>query len=80
MYLAYEFSQAKIGEPITDDQVDMFVHWYNAEVLVEYPNMPKIFPCHSELAAGIADGKSDAARRGVEAEDLRERILRRLAA
>lgn len=78
VYLAYEFAQAKEGEPITDGQIDMFIHWYYSRALPAWPTLPKVFINHSELAAGIADGKTDAARRGAEAIELRQRILKRV--
>lgn len=79
LFIAAEFAQAKVGEPITDKQLDMFEHWWRFKVKPAHPNIPLFFINHSELEAGIADGKTDAARRGAEAEALRERIMERLS-
>lgn len=79
-YVAAELVQAQIDDLITDGEIDLFVHWFNAEVLPVWPNIPRVFIMHSELEAGIADGKTDAAKRGQRADALRARILERLAA
>lgn len=79
-FVAAEFAQAKVGEPITDAQLDMFEHWWRSVVMVDYPNIPMFFINHSELEQGIAAGKTDAGRIGAEANMLRERIMERLAA
>lgn len=75
-HLAVEFSQAKPGQPINDDQVRAFA-WYFLNVLRKrWPSLPASFPTHAELPAGIRDGKTDPYRNGdAAADDLRARIL-----
>lgn len=75
-WVAAEFAQSMIDEPITDDQIDMFVHYANAE----QPLIPRVLIMHSETEAGVSDGKTDPARRGVLADRLRARVMERLVA
>lgn len=78
-YLAVEFAQSTVDEPITVGQVRAFVHWYAHEVVPVWGALDlsrdDALPMHSELAAGRRDGKSDvfplSDRRG---DDLRARI------
>jgi len=85
-YLAVELAQAKLGQPISDAIIDATAYWIRHYAATTYPdllhkiaaNPQAALPMHSELQAGIADGKTDAAPRGAEAEAMRQRILARL--
>lgn len=77
--LAVEFAQAQLVDPITDAQVRAFVHWYEHEVVPVWGALDlsadAALPMHSELPAGMADGKTDAFLAWSErANDLRARI------
>lgn len=72
-WVAVEFAQAQIDELISDGQIDMFVHYANAE----HPRVSREFIMHSETEAGIQDGKTDAAKKGQRADALRNRIKER---
>lgn len=72
-YLAAEFSQSKEGGLVSDSQFDAFAWWYKNEALVKYPSLPRVFIMHSELPAGIADGKTDLVRIA-QANEIRARI------
>jgi hypothetical protein len=78
-YLAVEFAQAQLSDAITDAQVQAFAAWYRAEVVPVWGALdlsgPDALPMHSELAAGQADGKTDAFLKfSGQANDLRRRI------
>lgn len=78
-YLAVEFAQARIVDPITDAQVRSFIHWYEHEVVPVWGRLDlsadAALPMHSELPAGQADGKTDAfVAHSDRANDLRRRI------
>lgn len=77
-FLAVEFAQPTIDDPITDAMVAAFVEWWRIEVAPVWPALtPRVLllPMHSELPAGKRDGKTDAFRAGsAEADDLRRRI------
>jgi hypothetical protein len=84
-YLALEFSQANLGDPISDAQVRAAVAWVKAEALKSWPLLnltkPGALPTHAELPAGVRDGKTDAYELGdSRADDLRRRILAQLRA
>lgn len=79
-WVACEFVQAQIDDLITDGQIDMFVYWFENEVMPIWPNIPQVFMMHSETAQGQSIGKTDAARRGAGANRLRNRMIERLAA
>ena len=73
-YLAVEFAQPTADRAISDAQVAAFVWWF-ALARVDWPDLPLVFPMHSELPEGIADGKSDVFPRGsYRAAELRDRI------
>lgn len=77
--LAVEFAQATIDDPVTDDMVAAFVHWYEHEVVPAWGALDlsddAALPCHSELAQGQAQGKSDVfLPHSTQAADLRARI------
>jgi hypothetical protein len=78
-YLAVEFAQPALSDPITDGMVAAFCAWFLAEVIPAWPALwpPALeLPMHSELATGAADGKTDAyLASSAEADDLRARIL-----
>lgn len=54
-YLAIEFAQAKLGDTITDAQIEAAAYYIKNYC----QGVPYYFPEHRELPAGIADGKSD---------------------
>jgi hypothetical protein len=77
--LAVEFAQARLSDPITDDQIAAFAHWYEHEIVPVWGELDVDddgdMPCHSELSEGARDGKSDTfLSHSAEANDLRERI------
>lgn len=79
-YLAVEFAQPTADYTITDGQIAAFIWWYKTVAVVRWPHLktltPEMLPLHSELAAGIRDGKSDAYPRGdSRADQLRQRII-----
>lgn len=75
-YLAVEFAQATVHDPITDGQVRAFVWWLRTIAVARWPALDVTsLPMHSELAAGMADGKSDVFPKGDRrGDDLRARI------
>lgn len=78
-FLAVEFAQATAQRPITDRQIEAFDAWYWNVVVKTWGELPlqndDALPCHSELAAGRVDGKSDAFPFGdPRGDDLRTRI------
>ncbi len=74
-YLAVEFSQAKLGQPIDDDQVRAFAWYFLKYLKAKWPYLQTTFPTHAELPAGIRDGKTDPFANGsILANDLRARI------
>lgn len=75
-WLAAEFAQGQLGGHISDEQIEAFCWWFVNVARVEWPNLPAVFPNHSELAAGIRDGKTDVELRGQST--TRDRILARL--
>ena len=79
-YLAVEFAQSLPGDLITDDQIKVFCWWFKYAARVAWPSLPLHFPCHSELRAGLGDGKTDPYPVGPEADAFRDRILGRLEA
>lgn len=58
-YLALEFAQARLGDPIGDRQVRAAAWWIEHEVLRRWPGLPHALVEHRELPAGKRDGKSD---------------------
>jgi hypothetical protein len=82
-YLAVEFSQARPGDAIGDDQITAFAAWYRAEVAPVWPRLiddlvrPGGLVEHHELPAGRRDGKSDVdpARPGELARRCWEEVL-----
>jgi hypothetical protein len=77
--LAIEFSQARLGNPISDDQIAAWAHWYEHEVVPVWGELDldddSALPFHSELSQGISDGKSDTwPRFNAEGDDMRRRI------
>lgn len=75
-YLAVEFAQAHLGDLITGAQIDAFCWWFLNSARTLWPLLPMEFPNHSDLPAGIADGKSDVEPRGQHT--VRDRILAKL--
>lgn len=83
-HLAAEFAQPTVKHFITDAQVAAFVEWYREQVRPVWPHLTlatdEQMPMHSELPAGIRDGKSDAYPRGdVLGANLRQRIRAEIA-
>ena len=78
-YLAIEFAQARLGDPISDSTLDAAAWWVRERALTHWPAMPLFLVHHSELAQGIAQGKTDVCARGTaEADEFRERFAARL--
>lgn len=78
-YLAIEFAQGRLGDPISDETLDAAAWWINTIARVQWPDLPLNLPHHSELPAGRTDGKSDVCLRNTpEAEEFRQRVLSRL--
>jgi hypothetical protein len=66
-YIAAEFCQATVNVVISPRQVETLAEAWRREVLPVWPHLdPALMqlPHHSELAAGVADKKSDAYPRG----------------
>jgi hypothetical protein len=60
-YLAIEFSQSNLGWEISDRQLRAAAWWIKNYVVPIWPRaVATNYVFHSELAAGIADGKTDA--------------------
>ena len=79
-YLAVEFAQATAAQTITDGQVRAFCWWIQTVVKPRWPYLSSAMPMHSELPAGITDGKTDCYPVGdPRANELRARILAGLA-
>lgn len=73
VHLAVEFAQANLGDPISDQQIYNFCYWFETIARESWPQLPPAFPYHSELPAGIGDGKTDPEPRGEHG--IRDRIL-----
>lgn len=71
-YIAVELAQANEGDFITDGQVIAAAAVYR-DALVSWPSLPLFLPYHSELPAGIRDGKTDVCLRGDNS--VRNRVL-----
>ena len=74
-YLAVEFSQSRQADIIADSQIEAFVWWFQSVAREQWPSLPPFFICHSELEAGVEDGKTDPFPVGAEADIFRQRIL-----
>lgn len=78
-YLAIEFAQGQLGGPISDATLDAAAYWIRKYAFAQWPDLPLTMPHHSELRAGIADGKTDVYPRGTpECDAFRNRLLSRL--
>ena len=83
-YIAVEFAQAVVSEPITDAQVDAYVEFIKTDILPTYPDIPMVFVTHadidgSQVYGGTYDGKSDVFPKGdPRTQDLINRIQARL--
>jgi len=79
-YVAIEHAQARLGDPVSDALLDASAWYIKNKVYARWPNMPRTLVHHSELPAGVQDGKSDMAPKGsAKAEELRQRLLARLS-
>lgn len=78
-YLAIEFAQGRLGDPIDDSTIDAAAWWINEIARAQWPDLSLTLVHHSELPSGRADGKSDVELRGSTAADIfRQRVLSRL--
>lgn len=83
-YLAVEFAQAHVSDPIDDGQVRAFC-WFFAGARKTWLGLPATFPTHAELDGtpeygGYLDGKTDVFPKGdPRTTNLRKRIFDRLA-
>jgi hypothetical protein len=81
-YLAVELAQPVRSVPISDEQVNAFCAWFEAEVLPVWPDIPLYFPTHCEVErngeTGKIDGKDDVFPDALRADELRSRIMARL--
>lgn len=81
-YLAVELAQPVRSVPISDEQVNAFCAWFEAEVLPVWPDIPLFFPTHCEVErsgeTGQIDGKDDVFPDAARADELRGRIMARL--
>jgi hypothetical protein len=80
MYLAVEFAQPTVANPISDLQVKAFCDWYRLYVLPVWPSIPRDFPTHAEVEnwgqTGAHDGKTDVfPYLDARADELRHRIV-----
>lgn len=71
-YIAVELAQANEGDPISDGEIIAAAAVYH-DALATWPALPMFFPYHSELPAGIRDGKTDVEPRGLHS--VRDRVL-----
>lgn len=60
VYVAAEFAQGLVADPIDDTAVDAFCWWFINVVRVAWPTIPALFVTHASLPAGIRDRKTDA--------------------
>ena len=78
-YLAVEFAQPTIGDPISDGQVEAFAWWWLNEVEERWPGIARYFPSHAEVEdqgeTGANDGKLRFPSGDARADDLRARIM-----
>jgi hypothetical protein len=65
-YLAVEFSQALLGQPIVQEQVTAFAAMWRDYIVPVWPHLAAteaanrlLLPAHSEMPQGVADGKTD---------------------
>lgn len=75
-YLAVELAQARLGDGITDGQIDAVCWWWTTVARAIWPDLPATFVNHADLPAGVVDGKTDVEPRGQHS--VRDRILARL--
>lgn len=61
IWLAVEFSQARIGRPVDDAQLRAFAAWWHTEVLPIWPGLLPVLVHHATLDAAwqAPDGKTD---------------------
>jgi hypothetical protein len=82
-YLAVEFAQPTVNDPISDAQVRAFCWWW-IETKKMWPSLSKYMPTHAELDGtieygGYTDGKTDVfPKTDARATELRQRIISRL--
>lgn len=58
-YIAIEHAQANLNDPIDDNTLKASAYYIKHYVLPMWPKMPLSIIHHSELPAGIRDGKTD---------------------
>lgn len=76
-YLAVEFSQALLGQPIVQEQVAAFAAMWREYIVPVWPHLVALeavdrllLPHHSEMPQGKSDGKSDVYPAGSADTDL----------
>lgn len=80
-YLAVEFAQPNLGDPISDAAVAAFAWWWLNIARVRWPELPRLFVNHSEVDRLLQtpDGKTDLwPAQSRQAADFRQRILARV--
>jgi hypothetical protein len=75
-YGAVEIAQSNIGVPITDRQIEGIAKVWVAFRNHYGPSFPMYFVNHSELPAGIRDGKTDVEPLGYHS--VKDRVISRL--
>ncbi len=80
-YIAVEFAQATVNEPITDAQVAAFVHFVKTIVQPAWKEIPLNLVTHADVErngeTGTIDGKTDVFPfNSKEAAELKERIMK----
>jgi hypothetical protein len=75
-YLAVEFAQPNLGDPITDGQIEAYVDWYVTDVVPWWGRVVTPTVMHAALLAGIRDGKSDLFPIGREGDAFQARLRR----
>lgn len=74
-YIAIELAQSTADKPISDESVESAAWYVRDRVLPRWPALSMNLVLHSELPAGVRDGKSDAFPRDDErGADLKLRL------
>jgi len=78
-WIASEFAQGRLDDPIGDEQIDAFCWYALHEVRPVWPDIPLVLIHHSQTVSGQRDGKSDIYPiDDPELAAFNERILSRL--
>jgi hypothetical protein len=84
VYLAVEFAQPTVNDPISDGQVRAFCWWMRKYVLARWPDLSLHFPTHSDVEHTGEIGHAPSGKTDVfpyndpRAAELQNRILTRL--